>query len=66
MRKLCEGPRPCTLIFGYFDESAERVSSFLKFSEITQIENNFPFKLGSAELLTRLVDSNDVVYDSYT
>ena len=43
--------------FCYFDESmpTERIANFVKFYELTQIEDNFPFKLCAPSLFAHLI-----------
>ena len=54
-------------MFGYFDESheAERLNKFIEYSELTLIEDSFPFN-GNYDLMTGQVQNIDFVYDSYT
>jgi len=53
---------PVALTFGYIDAGEDRVSRFLEYSEITQIEDNLPVCSDIAKYLATQVD---FVHDSF-
>ncbi len=49
-----------------YEEIRERFSKFSQFHEITQIENNFPFRFSDQKLFNKLISSAEVVYEPFS
>ena len=59
---------PCNLLIGTFDEYEDRqkLEKFLSLTDMTPIENNFPFKLQLAsESVDKLMIDNEFVFGNF-
>lgn len=59
---------PCNLLIGTFDDNDDRqkLQKFMQLTEMTPIENNFPFKIQMAnESVEKLMIENEFVFGSF-
>lgn len=59
---------PCNLLIGTFDDNDDRqkLQKFLQLTEMTPIENNFPFKIQMAnESVDKLMIDNEFVFGNF-
>ena len=59
---------PCNLLIGTFDENEDRakLDKFLSLTEMTPIENNFPFKIQlPSEQVDKLMIENEFVFGNF-
>ena len=59
---------PCNLLISVFDENEDRskIDKFLSLTEMTQIENNFPFKIQlPQECLKKMMIDNEFVFGNF-
>eukprot|EP00347_Sterkiella_histriomuscorum_P004573 403359948 len=48
------------------DQQQERVNKYIQFSEITAIEDNFPLIVRDSKLKYKLINDNEMVYESFS
>lgn len=66
--KKIENKLLCNLIIAVFDDSEEKqkMEKFLRLTEITPVENNFPLKMQVApECMQQLMIANDFVFGNF-
>ena len=58
----------CNLLIGTYSDSEDRsqIDKFLQLSEMTPIENNFPFKLQlPTESVNKIMTDNDFIFGNF-
>lgn len=66
--KKIQDKMPCNLLIGTFDDNEDRakLDKFLSLTEMTPIENNFPFKIQlPPESLDKLMIENEFVFGNF-
>lgn len=59
---------PCNLLIGTYDDAEDRskLDKFLSLTEMTPIENNFPFKVQlPSDCLDKLMVHNEFVFGNF-
>lgn len=59
---------PCNLLIGTYDDNEDRakLDKFLSLTEMSPIENNFPFKIQLApESIDKLMIENEFVFGNF-